>query len=64
MLMLPSLGNEHVFDTSPQTDPVDVARRSNRRRLAVFLFVFSVTLLPGLAWNWLRPAEYRATARV
>lgn len=64
MLMLPSLGNNHVYDTSPHTDPGDVARRGNRRRLAVFLFIFSVTLVPGLAWNLLRPAEYRATGRV
>jgi uncharacterized protein involved in exopolysaccharide biosynthesis len=62
--MLPSLGDHHVFDTSLQADPADIARRSNRRRLAVFLFVFSVTLAAGLAWNLLRPAEYRATARV
>jgi polysaccharide biosynthesis transport protein len=64
MLMLPPLGDKYAIDTPPQADPADVARRSNRRRLFVFLFVFSATLVPGLVWNLLRPAEYRATARV
>lgn len=41
-----------------------VAARSNRRRLLVFLVVFLATLVPGLLWNFLRPAEYRASARI
>lgn len=53
-----------VFDLSQQADAAEVVRRSNRRKLAVFLIVFSLTLLPGLAWNLLRPAEYRASARL
>lgn len=41
-----------------------LARRGNRRRLRVFLMAFFVVLLTGLTWDFLRPAEYRATARV
>lgn len=40
------------------------ARRANRRRLLVFAAVFLAAALIGLAWNFLRPAEYRATARL
>jgi uncharacterized protein involved in exopolysaccharide biosynthesis len=39
-------------------------RRANRRRLFVFLSVFLVTAAVGLTWDFLRPAEYRATARL
>jgi uncharacterized protein involved in exopolysaccharide biosynthesis len=39
-------------------------RRANRRRLRVFLGVFLVTAAIGLTWDFLRPAEYRATARL
>jgi len=39
-------------------------RRANRRRLLVFLGVFIVTAVVGLTWDFLRPAEYRATARL
>jgi succinoglycan biosynthesis transport protein ExoP len=38
--------------------------RANRRRLLVFLGVFAATAAVGLAYTSLRPAEYRATARV
>jgi uncharacterized protein involved in exopolysaccharide biosynthesis len=38
--------------------------RANRRRLRSFLSVFIVALAMGLTWNFLRPAEYRATARL
>jgi len=38
--------------------------RANRRRLRVFLGVFLVTTAAGLTWDFLRPAEYRATARL
>jgi uncharacterized protein involved in exopolysaccharide biosynthesis len=39
-------------------------RRANRRRLRSFLSVFMATLAIGLTWNFLRPAEYRASARL
>jgi succinoglycan biosynthesis transport protein ExoP len=39
-------------------------RRANRRRLLVFLGVFVPALAAGLGWNFLRPPEYRATARL
>lgn len=42
----------------------DLAARGNRRRLKVFLSVFGVVLLAGLAYTFLRPAEYRAQARI
>lgn len=38
--------------------------RGNRRRLLVFSAVFALGLIAGMAWNLLRPAEYRAVARV
>lgn len=38
--------------------------RANRRRLRSFLSIFIVALAVGLTWNFLRPAEYRATARL
>src|SRR5438552_1393067 len=40
------------------------AEASNRRRLTVFLPTLMVALAVSLAIVWLRPAEYRATARV
>lgn len=64
MLMIPPISDKFVFEAPQNADPVKSAQRSNRRRLAVFLFVFSVTLVPGLVWNLQRPAEYRATARM
>ncbi len=42
----------------------DETRRANRRRLRVFLGVFLVAAAVGLTWDFLRPAEYRATARL
>lgn len=42
----------------------DETRRANRRRLLVFLGVFLVIAAIGLTWDFLRPAEYRATARL
>jgi uncharacterized protein involved in exopolysaccharide biosynthesis len=44
--------------------PASRASRGNRRRLRVFLLVFLPCLIAGMAWNLLRPAEYRAVARV
>jgi polysaccharide biosynthesis transport protein len=38
--------------------------RANRRRLLVFLGVFVAAAAVGLGYAFLRPAEYRATARV
>jgi len=40
------------------------AHRSNRRRLAVFLATLLIALGASLLFVWLRPAEYRATARI
>ncbi len=60
----PLFRDQSVFEIPQQVNEMEPNRRTNRRRLVVFLIVFSVTLLPGLAWNLLRPAEYRANARV
>jgi len=38
--------------------------QSNRRRLCVFLGTLAVTLAASLSYTWLRPAEYRASARL
>ncbi|HEX6735580.1 MAG TPA: hypothetical protein VF096_12280 [Azonexus sp.] len=51
-------------DFAPPADAAASVGRTNRRRLRVFLIVFVLTLLPGLAWNLLRTPEYRANARV
>lgn len=64
MFAIPLLRDQFIFDPPLTTDPTEAARRTNRRRLTVFLIVFALTLLPGLTWNLLRPAEYRATARL
>jgi len=40
------------------------AARGNRRRLQVFAGIFLLCLVVGMAWNLLRPAEYRALARI
>lgn len=57
--------DQQAFSTNPADfDGVLATRRSNRRRLFVFLVVFLVALLPALVWNFTRPAEYRASARV
>lgn len=52
------------LDITPDSDGVQATRRSNLRRLRVFSVVFLLILVPGLVWNFLRPPEYRATARV
>ena len=64
MRLLSSLRHSLERDVSPDADAQAATRRSNRRRLRVFAVVFLVVLLPGLLWNFLRPAEYRAIARV
>jgi len=38
--------------------------RANQRRLVVFLSVFCLASASGLAYDFLRPAEYRATSRL
>jgi polysaccharide biosynthesis transport protein len=45
-------------------DETDRARRGNRRRLGVFGLTFVIACLAGQAWNFSRPAEYAASARV
>lgn len=42
----------------------DIAARGNRRRLRVFMTVLVPVLLSSLAYTFLRPAEYRAEARI
>lgn len=64
MLTIPPLRDKVIFDSPAHAVSSDAAHRTNRRRLTVFLVVFSLTLLPGLAWNLLRAPEYRANARV
>jgi uncharacterized protein involved in exopolysaccharide biosynthesis len=56
----------HLRSTGPAPDgePVGVARRGNRRRLAVFAAVFVTSLLAGQAWNYSRADEYRASSRL
>jgi len=58
------LRDNFIVGSPEQADPAAAAQRINRRRLTVFLIVFSLLLLPGLAWNLLRSPEYRANARV
>ena len=38
--------------------------RTNRRRLLVFLGTLTIALVVSLAFTWLRPPEYRASARL
>jgi uncharacterized protein involved in exopolysaccharide biosynthesis len=38
--------------------------KANRRRLVVFAVVFALAAAAGLGYTFLRPAEYRATARL
>jgi uncharacterized protein involved in exopolysaccharide biosynthesis len=51
-----------VFE--PAATPRGNARRGNRRRLSVFMIAFALTVIPSLAWVFLQPAEYRASALV
>ncbi|NML28250.1 hypothetical protein [Zoogloea dura] len=64
MPILSSLRRSLELDITPDQDGVSQARRINQRRIRVFATVFLLVLLPGLLWNFLRPAEYRATTRV
>ena len=53
------------FDSAELEPPYGAeTRRANRRRLRVFLGVFIVAAAIGLTWDFMRPAEYRATARL
>ncbi|MBL8374864.1 hypothetical protein [Accumulibacter sp.] len=64
MQVMSSLRAFLELDVTPDADGAAATRRSNRRRARVFAMVFFLVMLPGLAWDFLRPAEYRATARV
>jgi len=44
--------------------PWPAMNQSNRRRLYVFLGTLAVALAASLGYTWLRPAEYRASARL
>lgn len=52
------------LDSSPGGPLGSVTERANRRRLIVFLGVFCVACAAGLAYDFLRPAEYRASSRL
>lgn len=52
-----------AISTSTDT-PGELAKRGNRRRLRVFLAVFLVLALAGLAFTFARPVEYRTSARI
>lgn len=52
------------LNVSGQYQAERAARRSNRRRLVVFSLAFLAVLVPGEIWNFLRPPEYRASARI
>jgi len=54
---------DHPAFASPPFGSSPTAR-ANRRRLLVFLAVFAVAAAAGLGYTFLRPAEYRAAARL
>lgn len=65
MVFIPRNSHQSVWDFPDQSSMAEAwAYRTNRRRLRVFLWLFLLTLVPGLAWNVLRPATYRTTARL
>ncbi len=49
---------------SPDLSAQAAARRGNRRRLLVFGLSFLLAFILGQAWNFSRPAEYRASTRL
>ena len=60
-------GTTHRWrDLGSRADAADqaAARRGNRRRLFVFGLTFLLALLAGQAWNFSRPAEFRASTRL
>ena len=64
MFRIPKLRAEIDVEPAGHSDAAAAVHRSNRRRLAVFLAVFLLTLIPGLIWNLTRSPEYRASAKV
>jgi len=54
----------HSIDPLPGRSLRSATERANRRRLIVFLGVFCVASIAGLAYDFLRPAEYQANARL
>jgi polysaccharide biosynthesis transport protein len=56
--------SNRTIDSGSQGVLRSETERANQRRLTVFLGVFCVACAIGLAWDFLRPAEYRATARL
>ncbi|MBL8472190.1 MAG: tyrosine-type recombinase/integrase [Rhodocyclaceae bacterium] len=57
---------ERVLNTDPHAagNAASLAARGNRRRLAVFGLVFAVVLAAVLIWDFSRPPQYRAGARL
>lgn len=64
MTVFSSLRHFLELDVTPGLDVGQAIQRVNRRRLKVFLAVFLVISVCGLTWDFLRPADYRSTARV
>jgi uncharacterized protein involved in exopolysaccharide biosynthesis len=64
MLSIPKFRTEIDLQPADLIDATAAAHRRNRRRLAVFITVFLLTLVPGLIWNLTRPPEYRASAKL
>lgn len=61
------LGSTHLRDAADVLSPLLLptpTRQANRRRLLVFLGTLVVSLAATLSYTFLRPAEYRAAARV
>ena len=56
--------NDHSEDWVRQDFLPTMVERANRRRLQVFTGTFVVALAISLGFTWLRPAEYRASARL
>ena len=64
MTVFSSLRHFLELDVTPGLDAGQAIQRMNRRRLKVFLAVFLAVSVCGLTWDFLRPADYRSTARV
>lgn len=64
MLSIPKFRTEIDLEPAGLIDATAAVHRRNRRRLAVFITVFLLTLAPGLIWNLTRPPEYRASAKL
>lgn len=59
-----SVPQVEVYTRAASTDPAPRPPWYRARRLRVFLVVLLGVLLPGLAWDFLRPPQYRAAASV